>query len=85
MYKVSWPNHVPLVEINRLEKPTYCLAIEDESDEKPWYHDIKNYLQKQEYPTDASNGDKRTLRRLASSFFLDGEVLYKRNYELVLL
>ncbi|MCH79882.1 protein NYNRIN-like, partial [Trifolium medium] len=67
------------------EKPVYCLAIEDESDGKPWYHDIKNYLQKQEYPMGASGGDKKTLRRLASNFFLDGEVLYKRNYDLVLL
>jgi transposase InsO family protein len=54
-------------------------------DEKPWYYDIKNFLQRQEYPLGASNGDKKTLRRLASGFFLDGELLYKRNHDLVLL
>jgi hypothetical protein len=50
MYKVTWPNHVPLIEINRREAPAYCLATEVGQDEKPWYYDIKNFLQKQEYP-----------------------------------
>ncbi|XP_058772888.1 uncharacterized protein LOC131646985, partial [Vicia villosa] len=33
----------------------------------------------------ASNKDKKTLRRLSGSFFLNGDVLYKRNFDMVLL
>ncbi|GAU51810.1 hypothetical protein TSUD_415980 [Trifolium subterraneum] len=54
-------------------------------DDKPWFHDIKKFLQKQEYPPGVSNKDRKTLRRLSSSFFLNNEVLYKRNFAMVLL
>ena len=33
----------------------------------------------------ASNNDKRTLQRLAADFFLSGNILYKRNHDMVLL
>ena len=55
-------------------------------DEKPWYYDIKNFLKTQEYPEGASKNDKKTLRRLAGSFYLNqDDVLYKRNFDMVLL
>ena len=38
-----------------------------------------------EYPPEASDNNKRTLRRLAADFFLSGSVLYKRNHDMVLL
>ena len=60
-------------------------TAEEVADEKPWYHDIKHFLQTQEYPIGASKKDRNTLRRLAGSFFLNGNVLYKRNYDMVLL
>ncbi|RDX84144.1 rnhA, partial [Mucuna pruriens] len=37
------------------------------------------------YPLDATKNDKRTLQRLASSFFLVGGTLYKRNSDMTLL
>ena len=37
------------------------------------------------HPSEASLKDKKTLRRLARNFYLNGEVLYKRNFDLVLL
>ncbi|RDX74236.1 hypothetical protein CR513_46034, partial [Mucuna pruriens] len=49
------------------------------------YHDIKRYLKKGEYLEGASENGKRTLRRLASSFFLSGTILYKRNADTTLL
>jgi len=52
-------------------------AAEVTSDDKPWFHDIKVFLQTQEYPPGASRQDKKTLRRLSSSFFLNGDVLSK--------
>nr|XP_033513774.1 uncharacterized protein LOC117278408 [Nicotiana tomentosiformis] len=56
-----------------------------EPDVQPWYHDIKRFLKTKEYPEQASGDQKRTIRRLASSFFLSGEVLYKRTPDLNLL
>ncbi|XP_028216588.1 uncharacterized protein LOC114398610 [Glycine soja] len=38
-----------------------------------------------EYPPEASNNDKRTLRWLATDFLLSGNMLYKRNHDIVLL
>jgi len=40
------------------EHPAYCSFIEEESDGKPWYFDIKQYLKNQEYPEGASENDK---------------------------
>ncbi|RDX95480.1 hypothetical protein CR513_21995, partial [Mucuna pruriens] len=58
---------------------------EAEINGKPWYHDIKEYLKKEDYPLGATENDKWTLRRLATSFFLSGVVLYKRSADSTLL
>lgn len=55
--------------------------MEVESDDKPWFYDIKRYMEKQEYPKKASITDKKALRRFSDKFFLNGDVLYKRNYD----
>ncbi|RDY00705.1 hypothetical protein CR513_16085, partial [Mucuna pruriens] len=39
---------------------------------KYWYHDIKEYLEEGAYPLGETKNDKRTLRGLATSFFLSG-------------
>nr|XP_033516762.1 protein NYNRIN-like [Nicotiana tomentosiformis] len=54
-------------------------------DGKPWYYDIKRFLEIREYPNNATNGQKRGLRRLGNHFFLNREVLYKRTPNLGLL
>ncbi|RDY00491.1 hypothetical protein CR513_16321, partial [Mucuna pruriens] len=54
-------------------------------DSKPWYHDIREYLKKDAYPPGATKNEKRTLRRLATGFFLSGVILYKRSANLTLL
>ena len=56
----------------------YC-SIEGEMDGNPWYHDIKQFIQHQKYPTGASNTNMKTLQRLAIDYYLDAEVLYKRS------
>ncbi|XP_070045892.1 uncharacterized protein [Nicotiana tomentosiformis] len=77
--------HIDPLEIQIRERHGYCNAIEIEPDVQPWYHDIKRFLKTKEYPEQASRDQKRTIRRLASSFFLSGEVLYKRTQDLNLL
>ncbi|XP_019427376.1 PREDICTED: uncharacterized protein LOC109335641 [Lupinus angustifolius] len=84
MFHISGKDQ-PLIKIESRDQPIHCCALEVEQDGKPWYHDIKVYIQKKEYPVGASETDKRTLRRLAMGFFLDGDVLYKRNHDMVLL
>ncbi|WJX28344.1 hypothetical protein P8452_17080 [Trifolium repens] len=85
MYKVKFHNEAPLIKVERRDEPAFCSSIEEASDGKPWYHDIKVYLKSQEYPANISNRDKKTLRRLSAKFFLNGDVLYKRNHDMVLL
>ncbi|XP_050916555.1 uncharacterized protein LOC127131683 [Lathyrus oleraceus] len=84
MFKVKWKNEAPTIHIDHLDKPTYYLAIEAGPDDKPWFYDIKAFLKKQQYPEGISITDKKALRRLSSKFFLNGDVLYKRNYYSVL-
>ena len=66
-------------------KPAHCCFIEEEQDGKPWYFNIKRYIEDKEYPQEASDNDRRTLQRLATGFFLSGNILYKRNHDMVLL
>ncbi|XP_030461335.1 uncharacterized protein LOC115681508 [Syzygium oleosum] len=63
----------------------YCSAIADEPNEKPWYHDIMNYLQKGEYPHGSELADHKHIRKLASKFFISGNALYKRSFDSILL
>ena len=70
--------------------PAYCMNIEDcmsvevEANGKPWYHDIKAYINS-EYPSGATDSEKKFIRRMACQCFLSGEVLYKRNHDSTLL
>ncbi|XP_050908781.1 uncharacterized protein LOC127122502 [Lathyrus oleraceus] len=85
MFKVKWADEAPAITIQHLDEPAYCLAVEVETDGKPWFYVIKRYLEKYEYPNDVFITDKKTLRKLSSNFFLSGGVLYKRNFDLFLL
>ncbi|XP_073219715.1 uncharacterized protein [Cicer arietinum] len=85
MFKITTNQDVPVIKIQQREKPAYCLSIEEEYDGKPWFYDIKSYVKNKEYPLGISENDKRILRRLSMNFFLNGDVLYKRNHDMVLL
>ena len=85
MFEVNQGCKLPMIKMKSHEHPAYCSFIEEESDGKPWYFDIKQYLKNREYPEGASKNDKRMLRRLAIKFFLNREVLYKRNHDMMLL
>ncbi|XP_019435936.1 PREDICTED: uncharacterized protein LOC109342385 [Lupinus angustifolius] len=74
-----------LFQIRDNTESAYCNVVEKEPDGKPWYHDIREYLRNQAYPPNASENDKRTHRRLATKFFLSGNVVYKRNHDMVFL
>ena len=82
MIVVNRWNDIPKIDVMRLDRPAHVFVVEEVKDNKPWYHDIKCFLQDQEYPLGASKKDKKTLRRLAGNFFLNDDVLYKRNYDM---
>ncbi|XP_070056917.1 uncharacterized protein [Nicotiana tomentosiformis] len=68
-----------------VKQPAYCAHVEEEFDGNPWFHDIKEYLEKGEYPKNATHTQKRTLQRLANHFFQSGEIMYRRTHDLGLL
>lgn len=43
-----------------------------------WYHDVRLYMQTGDFPKGSTNNSRKTLRRLATQFFLVGEILFKR-------
>ena len=85
MIVVKYWNEVSNLSMMRLDRPAHVFDIEGIKDEKPWYFDIKCFLQRQIYRPGASLKDKKTLRRLAKNFYLNGDVLYKRSFDMVLL
>ncbi|XP_012480773.1 uncharacterized protein LOC105795632 [Gossypium raimondii] len=76
MFKVNKPEDM---------KPIQISIHEEEKDDHPWYNDILRYVKSREYPDHATENDKRTLRRLAIDYVLDGEILYKKGKDQVLL
>ncbi|XP_052477775.1 uncharacterized protein LOC128033757 [Gossypium raimondii] len=86
-----------MIQVNRLEvmkpiqmsiyeTPAHCYNIEGEGKyDHHWYRSILQYLKNREYPSQATENDKRTLRRIAIEYVLDGKVLYKKRKDQVLL
>ncbi|KAL0556261.1 hypothetical protein IC582_004773 [Cucumis melo] len=83
MFNLNLEFELHPIQITKRDVPAYCMNVGN--DNKPWHFDIKQYIKCREYPYEASENDKRTIRRLAMNFFLSGEVLYKRNHDMVLL
>ncbi|XP_031398473.1 uncharacterized protein LOC116209049 [Punica granatum] len=84
MASISEGNIVEPLEIEVARRPAHCNAIEA-SEAKPWYEDIKNFMQTGHYPPFANRRDRKTLRRLAMHYFLSGEILYCRSFDSTLL
>ena len=90
MVKLSEGDDMRQLHIEVRGVPAYCMNIEDcmsvevEANGKPWYHDIKAYINS-EYPSGATDSEKKFIRRMACQCFLSGEVLYKRNHDSTLL
>ncbi|XP_075091521.1 uncharacterized protein LOC142171726 [Nicotiana tabacum] len=78
-------NYIDPIEVEIRDQHAYFFHVDKEPDGKSWYHDIKRFLEKKEYPENATNSQKRAFRRLANHFFLNGDVLYRRTPDLGLL
>lgn len=77
--------YVDPLQIQIRDQHAYCNVVEEELDGEPWFHDVKEYIKSGVYPAHATGDQKRTIRRLASGFFLNGGILYKRTPDLGLL
>ncbi|XP_017644444.1 uncharacterized protein LOC108485104 [Gossypium arboreum] len=77
MIGVNKQEDMKLIQMSICEAPTHCCNIEEEEerDDYPWYHDILRYVKNYKYPDQATENDKRTLRRLASDCVLDEDIL----------
>ncbi|KAA3472315.1 reverse transcriptase [Gossypium australe] len=86
MVKVNKQEDVKPIQMSICKALAYSYNIEEEEkDDHPWYHDILRYIKNREYLDQVSKNDKKTLRRLANVYILDGEILYKRRKDQVLL
>ncbi|PKI37277.1 hypothetical protein CRG98_042329 [Punica granatum] len=84
MASISEGNIIEPLEIEVAKGLAHCNAIEA-SEAKPWYEEIGNFLQTGQYPPFADRHDRKTLRRLAIHYFLNGEILYRRSFDSTLL
>ncbi|RDX94037.1 hypothetical protein CR513_23626, partial [Mucuna pruriens] len=85
MFEVNRKSNAVILRTRHQVVPTYYQVVEGEADGKPWYHDIRNYLKNKEYLSGAIENNKRTLRRMAMGYLLNGDVLYKRSPDMTLL
>ncbi|XP_075086180.1 uncharacterized protein LOC142168904 [Nicotiana tabacum] len=51
-------NYIDPIEVEIRDQHAYCFHVNEEPYSKPWYHDIKKFLATQEYPENATNGQK---------------------------
>ncbi|XP_038999487.1 uncharacterized protein LOC120125050, partial [Hibiscus syriacus] len=84
-FKMNEHSNMMPIEMKAYEYPAHCFDIEEEDDEGPWYYDILQYIRYQSYPEQATENDKRTIRRMAAGYVLNGEILYKKSMDQVLL
>ncbi|KAK5844974.1 hypothetical protein PVK06_001122 [Gossypium arboreum] len=85
MFKANWETEIMPLQMSIYEAPSHCFSIEKETDGQPWFHDVLEYIKNQKYPEQANENDKRTIRRMAARFVLDGDILYKRGKDQMLL
>lgn len=85
MLQVTNGTNIDCLRIDILEHSSYYMMIEEEPDGELWYYDIMSYLKNGDLPQGSEASDGKHLMKLASKFFISGDVLYKRSFDLVLL
>ncbi|KAK5832625.1 hypothetical protein PVK06_016427 [Gossypium arboreum] len=85
MFKANRETEIMPLQMSIYEVPAHCFSIENEPDGWPWFQDVLEYIKNQKYPEQANENDKRTIRKMVAGFVLDGDILYKRGKDQVLL
>ncbi|XP_070039600.1 uncharacterized protein [Nicotiana tomentosiformis] len=55
MIQHPYKNFIDPIPIEIHKQPSYRAHVEEEFDGNPWFHDIKEYLEKGEYPENATH------------------------------
>ncbi|PKI40009.1 hypothetical protein CRG98_039579 [Punica granatum] len=84
MMIITKENLIEPFEFEIAKGRVHCDMIEA-ADGKPWYVDIKHLLQIGQFPAFTDRHDLRTLRCIATHFFVSGETLYRRSFNATLL
>ncbi|XP_039048966.1 uncharacterized protein LOC120189890 [Hibiscus syriacus] len=73
MFKVNDEARMMPIRMSIREILTHCCNIEEEDKEDgfPWYYDILQYVKCRTYPAEATENDKRTLKRLAMGVMME--------------
>ncbi|XP_009628982.1 uncharacterized protein [Nicotiana tomentosiformis] len=69
MIQHPYKNYIDPIEVEIRDQHAYFFHVDEEADGKPWYHDIRKFLATREYPKNATNSQKQTLRRLENHLF----------------
>ena len=73
------------IKIEQKEVPTHereiCVLDDEINDGKPWYYDIRNFVENRAYPKGADKKDRKALRLLTTQYILYGGGLYRRSYD----
>ncbi|XP_052484914.1 uncharacterized protein LOC128039994 [Gossypium raimondii] len=85
MFKANRETEIMPIQMSIYETLEHCFSIEEESDGRPWFHDILEYIKNQRYPEQANENDNRTIRIITVGFILDGDILYKKGKDQVLI
>ena len=67
MAKIDCGNGRQPLNIDVKNSSAYCCLVEEEVDGNPWYHDIKWFIEYQEYPQKAFSIYMKILQRLMIS------------------
>ncbi|KAA3462453.1 RNA-directed DNA polymerase (Reverse transcriptase), Ribonuclease H [Gossypium australe] len=69
MIKVNKQEDVKPIQMSIYEAPAYCYNIEEEEkDDHPWYHYILRFVRNRKYSGQATENDKKMLRRLVNDY-----------------
>jgi len=85
MTQVIIGGRIQLINIEVRNFQAHYCALEESSNMKPCYNDIKRINQYREYPKRDSKTDEKTLWRMAMDYYLDDEILCKRSFDGTLL
>src|SRR5262249_38728124 len=76
-------------EEEELEEEEEVVVLEEDlepfDDKNPWYYDIENFCRNGSFPDYATTDDRKTLRRIAQHYKIEGGVLHRKAFNGLLL
>jgi len=73
MFQLTPHGDLPYIEFWCRGRPAHCCQVEVERDGRPWYFDIKRFVESKEYPPGASDNDKKDIEEIGGRFLHERE------------